>query len=410
MKQILTVFRFTFREAVKKKAFIISTMIILAIILIMCFIPRIMESLKGDNKSDEVTKTCYFIDKDQLIPGAKETLALMYTDTEFVDGDLSQADSYREKIEKDADFSMITITGVDGVPNIQLTVKNFLSSITPDDVADVLSPIFAKSVMKDQGVSDEMIAVSQSLLPTTAEMVGSMDFSGYLLGILLLMLMFFAIYYYGYGVSMSVANEKASRVMETLIVSAKPSHVLIGKCLAMGALGLAQMSSFLLVGAIGYQLLVPKDFLIGGMPLSLSAFTLSSGILVLIYFIFGYSLYALMNAVCGAVVDKIEDLNSAMMPVMFISMASFYVGYFTALTDVGGLMTKIAIYVPFCSPFVVPFKLLNGDISGLDLAISIALLIVAIIVVGWISIRLYTASVLHYGKRMKLKELYKIKN
>ena len=410
MKQILTVFRFTFREAVKKKAFIISTMIILAIILIMCFIPRIMESLKGDNKSDEVTKTCYFIDKDQLIPGAKETLALMYTDTEFVDGDLSQADSYREKIEKDADFSMITITGVDGVPNIQLTVKNFLSSITPDDVADVLSPIFAKSVMKDQGVSDEMIAVSQSLLPTTAEMVGSMDFSGYLLGILLLMLMFFAIYYYGYGVSMSVANEKASRVMETLIVSAKPSHVLIGKCLAMGALGLAQMSSFLLVGAIGYQLLVPKDFLIGGMPLSLSAFTLSSGILVLIYFIFGYSLYALMNAVCGAVVDKIEDLNSAMMPAMFISMASFYAGYFTALTDVGGLMTKIAIYVPFCSPFVVPFKLLNGDISGLDLAISIALLIVAIIVVGWISIRLYTASVLHYGKRMKLKELYKIKN
>jgi ABC-2 type transport system permease protein len=264
--------------------------------------------------------------------------------------------------------------------------------------------------MKDQGVSDEMIAVSQSILPTTTEMVGSMDFSGYLLGIMLLILMFFAIYYYGYGVSMSVANEKASRVMETLIVSAKPSHVLIGKCLAMGALGLAQLSSFLLLGAIGYQLLVPKGFLIAGMPLSLSAFTLSSAVLVLVYFVFGYSLYALMNAVCGAVVDKIEDLNSAMMPVMFISMVSFYVGYFTALTDVGGLMTKIAIYVPFCSPFVVPFKLLNGDISGVDLAISIALLIVAIVVVGWISIRLYTASVLHYGKRMKLKELYKIKN
>lgn len=410
MKQILTVFRFTFREAAKKKAFIITTVIIMAIILIMCFIPRIVEAFKGDIKADEMTKTCYFIDKDQLIPGAKEMLSLQYGDTDFVDGDLLQADSYREEIKTDAKKSMIVITEVDGIPNIQVTAKNFLSSIMASDVADLLSPIFAASVMKDQGMSDEMIAISQSILPTTTEMVGSMDFSGYLLGIMLLMLMFFAIYYYGYGVSMSVATEKASRVMETLIVSAKPSHVLIGKCLAMGALGLAQMSSFLLVGAIGYRLFVPKDYLIMGMPLSLSAFTLSSGILVLLYFVFGYSLYALMNAVCGAVVDKIEDLNSAMMPVMFISMASFYVGYFTALTDVGGLMTKIAIYVPFCSPFVVPFKLLNGDISALDLAISLALLVVAIIVVGWISIRLYTASVLHYGKRLKLKELYKTKN
>lgn len=410
MKQILTVFRFTFREAIKKKTFIISTVIIMAIILIMCVIPRIMEAIEGDNQTDEMTKTCYFIDKDQLIPGAKEMLSLTFGDTKFVDGDLLQADSYREEIKKDAKKAMIIITNVDGVPNIQLTNKNFMSSIMASDVADVLSPIYVASVMKDQGMSDEMIAISQSILPNTTEMVGSMDISGYLLGILLLILMFFAIYYYGYGVSMSVANEKASRVMETLIVSAKPSHVLIGKCLAMGALGLAQLSSFLLLGAIGYQLLVPKDFLIMGMPLSLSAFTLSSGILVLVYFVFGYSLYALMNAVCGAVVDKIEDLNSAMMPVMFITMASFYVGYFTALTDVGGLVTKIAIYVPFCSPFVVPFKLLNGDISAVDLAISIALLIIAIIVVGWISIRLYTASVLHYGKRMKLKELYKIKN
>lgn len=410
MKQILTVFKFTFREAVKKKTFIISTAIIMALMLIMCLIPRIMNSFDEEKDVDKKTQTCYFIDNSQLIPEAKEALSLKYTDTEFIEGDPSQADSYREKIKKDADVFMIVISEENGIPNICLATQNFMSSITPDDVADVLSPVFTASVMKDQGVSDEMIAVSQLLLPTTAELVGNMDLSGYLLGILLLILMFFAIYYYGYGVSMSVANEKASRVMETLIVSAKPSHVLIGKCLAMGALGLAQMTAFLLLGAVGYQLLVPKDFLIMGMSLNLSAFTLSSGILVLVYFIFGYSLYAMMNAVCGAVVDKIEDLNSAMMPVMFITMASFYVGYFTSLTNVGGLMSKIAIYVPFCSPFVVPFKLLNSEISSVDLAISISLLIVAMVVVGWISIRLYTASVLHYGKRMKLKELYKVKN
>lgn len=410
MKQILTVFKFTFREAAKKKAFIITTVIIMALVLIMCFIPRIVDSFKGDTKKEAADKTCYFMDQSQLIPGAKELLSATYANIEFVDGDPSQEAVYRDEIKEDANKTLIIISEENGAPAIKVVSKNFLSSVSSSEIADLLSPIFAANVMKAQGVTDEMIAVSQAILPNSNEMVGKMDFSGYVLGIALLMLMFFAIYYYGYGVSMSVANEKASRVMETLIVSAKPSHVLIGKCLAMGALGLAQLSSFLLVGAIGYQLFVPKGYLIMGMPLSLSAFTLSSAILVLTYFIFGYLLYALMNAVCGAVVDKIEDLNSAMMPVMFISLISFYVGYFTALTDVGGLMTKIAIYVPFCSPFVVPFKLLNGDMAAGDLAISLVLLVIAILVVGWISIRLYTASVLHYGKRMKLKELYKTKN
>ena len=206
---------------------------------------------------------------------------------------------------------------------------------------------------------------------------------------------------------MSIANEKASRVMETLIVSAKPSHVLIGKCLGMGLLGLAQLSAFLLAAVAGYLLLVPKDFTIMGMPISLSAFTFSSAVLVLLYFVLGFALYAVMNAVCGALVDKIEDLNSAMMPVAFISMISFYVGYFTAISDTAGIISKFAVYVPFTSPFVVPFKILNSDIPASDIAISIALLLAAVVVVAWFSARLYTASVLRYGKRLRIKELYR---
>jgi ABC-2 type transport system permease protein len=76
---------------------------------------------------------------------------------------------------------------------------------------------------------------------------------------------------------------------------------------------------------------------------------------------------------------------------------------------VGGTITKVAMYVPFCSPFVVPFKLLNSDVAVADVAISIAILVVSVVVVGWFSTKLYTSSVLHYGKRMKLKDLYRTK-
>ncbi|MBN1892719.1 MAG: ABC transporter permease, partial [Clostridiales bacterium] len=377
MKQIFTVFQFTFLQAAKKKAFLIITTIVLVLILVACAIPAIGERINLPSE-DDPSKTCYLILNSEHIPNAEEALRELYPNAEFVNGDENLAGKYRDEIKTDSDKAMIEVFEADGAPGIRVTTKNFMSFVDASAVADTLSPIYIREVMGEQGISEEMIEFSQMTIPFELSIAGSMDISGYIVGIALLMIMFFAIYYYGYGVSMSIANEKASRVMETLIVSAKPSHVLIGKCMGMGALGLAQLASFLVVGAIGYQLLIPKDFTLMGMPLSLSTFTFSSAILVLTYFILGFALYAVMNAVCGALVDKIEDLNSAMMPVMFISMISFYVGYFTAISDTSNIVSKVAVYVPFTSPFVVPFKLLNSDISAVDIAISVALLVAAV--------------------------------
>lgn len=178
----------------------------------------------------------------------------------------------------------------------------------------------------------------------------------------------------------------------------------------MGLLGICQFAIVLLSGVVFYKVFIPENFVLMGMPLSLDAFTYKSAILIGVYFLLGYALYAVLNAVCGASVSKIEDLNSAMMPVMMVAMISFFIGYFTAISGSGSsLFQKIAMYIPFCSPFIMPFKLLNGDVAALDITISIALLIVAIVIVTMISIRIYSASVLHYGKRMKWKDLYHTK-
>ena len=96
-------------------------------------------------------------------------------------------------------------------------------------------------------------------------------------------------------------------------------------------------------------------------------------------------------------VSKIEDLNSAMLPVMLIAMISFYLGYINAvMPNSGSVLQKAAMYIPFSSPFIIPFRLLNGDVLASDLIISIALLIVAIVVITLICIRIYAASVLQY--------------
>ena len=70
---------------------------------------------------------------------------------------------------------------------------------------------------------------------------------------------------------------------------------------------------------------------------------------------------------------------------------------------------RIVTYIPFTSPFIMPFRLLNENVPAIDIGISIVLLIAAIVLVSIVSVRLYSASVLHYGQRLKIKEIFKLK-
>lgn len=420
MKQIGIIMQYTFNDAIRKKAFKISTIIVVLLIALLCALPRVIASFDdGDNSAEEEQTAaasyagkCYYIDDQNLIPGGAEALKSYFTNTEILTGSGESLDQYKDEIGEDGTVSAIVITKSEtsAVPGIQIITKDFMSGISGDGAAEALTEAYVSDLLTAQGVAPETIELTKTKLTYESQMAGYMNLSGYIMGILVTVLIFYAIYYYGYGVSMSIATEKTSRVMETLVVSAKPSHILIGKCLGMGLLGICQFVIVLLSGVLFYKLFIPENFALMGMPLTLDAFTYKSAILIGVYFLLGYALYAVLNAVCGASVSKIEDLNSAMMPVMLVAMLSFFIGYFTAISGSGSsLFQKIAMYVPFCSPFILPFRLLNGDVAALDITISIALLIAAIIIITIISIRIYSASVLHYGKRMKWKEMYKTK-
>lgn len=234
--------------------------------------------------------------------------------------------------------------------------------------------------------------------------------TGYVLGLVMTFVMFFAVYYYGYGVAMSVASEKTSRVMETLIISAKPSRILIGKCLAMGAVGLLQLVGLLGFGLLCYGVLMPDGFQIHGIEISLSGFGVETILVLILYFILGYALYAVLNSVCGAAVSKVEDLNSAMMPVSIVVVIGFYLGYFTSVAGGGSnTLSKLALYLPISSPFAVPFKILTGDIATQELLLSMGILAASIVVIAALSARIYSASVMHYGNPLKWKDLRKMK-
>ncbi len=426
MKQIWIIFLYTLKDAARKKAFKISTALLLVLVFGACLIINLtsgsgsegesMTTAEEEGEANEDRKETegiiYYVDDENLVPGGLEAMQEAFPGYMVEPGEDHLIETYRKEIAEDAEMSLIVVSKIDEGPFIKVVNKDFMSGIGSGTVSDVMTRQYILNQLKTQGVKGDVEQLLGFSMPVSEEIAGEMDLSGYILGIVILMLMFFAIYYYGYGVSMSIATEKTSRVMETLVVSAKPSRILIGKCLAMGTLGLMQIVGVMIFAAICYKLLVPADYLLMGMPLSLSSFTLNRAIIIIAYFILGYALYAVMNAVCGAAVSKIEDINSAMMPVMLISLISFYIGYFTALSASGSesMLQKVAIYIPFCSPFIVPFKILNGDVPTADILISLGLLVIAIVIIAIISIKIYTRSVLHYGNRLKLKDMLKLRS
>ena len=393
----------------------------MALILLLCFVPKIMSAFEKQDEggqeengqtavSVEKEGICYFIDETGIFEKNIEAFQVLYPELEFQVSKTSELSILKEDVAKNEKNSILYIEEQEGVPFLHVVNTNFMKGINASNVAELSTKIWQSEFLTAQGVSAENIAAAQVPLGYAEEAAGKMNLTGYVLGLVMTFVMFFAVYYYGYGVAMSVASEKTSRVMETLIISAKPSRILVGKCLAMGAVGLLQLGGLLAFGLACYGILMPDGFQVNGIEISLSGFGAETILVLILYFILGYALYAVMNSVCGAAVSKIEDLNSVMMPVSVVAIVGFYLGYFTSVAGGGSnALSKLALYLPISSPFAVPFKILTGDITTPELLISMAILAVSIVIIAALSAQIYSASVMHYGNPLKWKEIKKSK-
>lgn len=410
MKRIFTVLGFTFREQARKKSFIISTVITyLLIILIMC-IPNIVNTFANSSDNDSSSgkkKDVYVIDAGGVFSGSTDILSAASDNLNFIFKDPSDKSDLISKIKDDDDLSLMELTLKDGVPTFNLYVKNIMSKASSgDELAAVIRKAYNNKILKESGVASQVADklasdIDYSNIPVGKGTVGGM-FGSFAVTILL----FFAIYMFGYWVAMSIASEKTSRVMEILITSTKPSHIVIGKSLGMGLLGLCDMLGLIIVAAIGYFFIYPKDFSVGGTSISLG-FSPMAVIMMVVYFIFGFALYAMFNAVCGATVSKAEDIQQAIMPISIISIAAFYFAYMTSMSPESPAAIAASL-IPFSAPFSMPSRMVSANIPAWQIIVSLLLLAASAALMCWISIKLYSSAVLHYGKRLKISELVRM--
>lgn len=411
-KQIFTVAGYTFREAVRRRSFWITNIIYIVIILGACIIlPRIGgDSAETPDASGgaDLSAECLIINESEALAGADALLQDIFP------GSQSYAPNQRsecmDRLMDEGTRALVEISA-DDPPQVTITTRDAMSSFPVSFVWETLSSQYQTHLFGKLGYDQaEAAGVLQSALPLQTELADTQSMSNYITSLMLVMLMFMTVYVYGYGVAMSVATEKSTRVMETLIVSAKPTRILLGKCIGMGLVGLIQMVGVLLLAGIGTSIFMPDGIIADG--IGLPSLSIGKAVLLVAYFLMGYALFSMINSMCGAMVSKIEDLQSAMMPASLISVLSFYGGYATvglsaALEGTSSLQGAMML-IPFTAPYAAPSVLLSGNASPALIAASMAILLATIVLVSFISGKVYTASVLHYGSRLRFSDVRKM--
>lgn len=403
MHDLFTVASFTIKEMVKKKSFIVSNIIFLIIILVGTNVPRLLESLNGQSEGKKVL----IVDTKNIFEGNLESLK---TDDSIYDLTITNDDYDKEKIKsllENGDYEEVITLDVDKQNIIfnDYQEEASLTSVPAEDLMTSITNIYYAINLSKIGLSEEQL----SKLNITSELnniyikennSGNSIFAMMMFSIVL----FYAVFFCASQVSASVTTEKTSKIIESLTTSTSPKYIVLGKTLGVGVVGLLQLLYLLIALVLSGKAFLPKEMLEGF--INFSSITPLVWITVIIYFILGYALYALIFALTGSLVQKPEDIQNANSPVSMISVFAFYLAYF-AMMNPSSSLSKFASLFPFSAAFSMPSRVLLNVVSIPEFFGSIIILIITCILIGYASIKVYSNAILNYGSKFSLKDIKK---
>lgn len=211
-------------------------------------------------------------------------------------------------------------------------------------------------------------------------------------------LIFMFVVFYASIIGQEIASEKGTRIMEIILSSTKATTQFYGKLLGILLVCLTQIAVYAVIG-IGSYFVGKNNEMVQSVFQIIPKFSIKPSFIFLsiTFFLLGTILYAIISALLGSLVSRTEDVAKAIQPLTFLAMIGFYVGYFVGLSNPSSIILTIFSYIPFFSPFTMPFRMANETVSLSGEWISLLVLIVGTGVLAWISGLFYQSSVLVYG-------------
>jgi ABC-2 type transport system permease protein len=251
-------------------------------------------------------------------------------------------------------------------------------------------------------VNNPLYAQSFRLNQDTGEIVPPEDDASayvmtYVFGVLFLMSLFFASGYLLQG----VAEEKENRLIEILLSSVSAKQLLTGKVLGLGAAGLLQISVWLITIVVFVVIASANIPILAGLHVSASLIVLS-----IVYFILGYILFGVLFAAIGSLGTTARESNQWTVIVVLPAILPLELLYLF-ITNPNHVVYTIFTLFPLSAPIAIIMKASVGALPIWQLALSIIIMIVSIIVTIWLASRIFRTFLLMYGKRPSISEIWR---
>ncbi|WP_078553844.1 ABC transporter permease [Bacillus alkalicellulosilyticus] len=393
---------------VKAKSFIITTLLFCVGIILLSNINTITSTFTGDGK-DQVAVIDH---TDSMFPILEEELGGITEDIELVlvttpeaeletevdegiyEGALilrSDENGFPVAVYKSNTLAMnyITVSLTTALQHIQMSLAATNLDLTMDELASLHAPVaFTNEAITEGAKSEEELNQARGIV------------------YVLLFFIYFAVIAYASMIATEVATEKSSRVMEILISSVSPVKQMFAKIIGISLVGLTQLTTLLLVGY--FSVMRKQDELMGGFfeYFGFGEFSLGIIIYAIVFFLLGYFLYATIAALLGCIVSRIEDVNQAIMPLVFLVMIGFFIAMF-GLGNPESAFITVTSYIPFFTPMVMFLRVGMLNISIIEPIVGMLVSLLSIIVIAYFGAKVYRGGVLMYGKSTSIKDFKK---
>jgi ABC-2 type transport system permease protein len=386
MKPLATIRLVARRELIersKSKAFLVSTGFILLLVVAAIAIPALLDDdAPGELRviaSAPLSRTV--IDQFQARSGGDPVLTVSVTS-----GDAE----VRAAVEAGT-----ADVGVVAGPELVIGSGEPDASVTL--LAGVLGFDRAITRLSQQGITLEDLApLLEADVPITALAEGT-DPEDAALGFIGVVLLYITILTYGQWVVLGVIEEKTSRVVEVVLGAVRPRHLLAGKVIGIGLLGVAQV---LLIGIIA---LVAAA--LGGDAVPIPDAAPIAFLSVLLWYVVGFGIYGVMFAAAGALATRQEEAGNATLPFTIL----LTIGYFVSFTAVEepNLIVRILSFLPPFAPISMQLRMVTGDAAAWEVVLSLALAVAMIYAVIRLGERFYRGAILGQGAKLKWREAWR---
>ncbi len=420
-----------FNERVRKKSFIITTVLMPVLMIALMAAPTLMMIFaKGE------TKTLLVVDDSGVIASQ-----LTGDDDVVFETSTLAPDEARARTDR---FGVLWIGGdiVDNPSNAKLYTNSSSSMSLESSISSQMEKIIERErlkrydidnleqIMRDVKASVTLSTYRNDLAAEGEEKEATSSGTAYMMGIFLGMMLYMFLLIYGSMVMTSVIEEKGSRVLDVLVSSVSPFQLMMGKILGVAAVAVTQIAIWAVlvcgVGAVVLPAIMPDDVMrsveavqSGAMTSAeagidadmLSAVSLATDpvrivmmfVWLLLFLTGGFLFYSAMFAAVGSSVDSIQDAQQLQTPVTIPIILAIILAM-SVFNDPNSSLAFWASMIPFTSPVVMMARI-PFDIATWQIALSLAVLYASVAGMAWAAGKIYRVGIFMHGKKPTFKEL-----